>query len=74
MQVQIRFEVFNVFNRTNFLSQDLNTTLNPTAVTFDTGDPATATKITGYTLPGNFGQAIRTRDARQAQFGFKILF
>ncbi|HVD90843.1 MAG TPA: carboxypeptidase regulatory-like domain-containing protein [Vicinamibacterales bacterium] len=74
MQVQIRFEIFNVFNRTNFLSQDLNLTMNPSAVTFDTDDPATATKITGYTLPGNFGQAIRTRDARQAQFGFKILF
>jgi hypothetical protein len=74
LQIQLRFEIFNVFNRTNFLSQDLNLTMNPVSVTFDTGDPATATKITGYTLPGNFGQATRTRDPRQAQFGFKIIF
>src|SRR5829696_3942658 len=74
MQLQLRFEIFNVFNRVNFLSQNLNTTMNPVTVTYDTGDPATATKITGYTLPGNFGQATRTRDPRQAQFGLKITF
>ena len=74
MQLQLRFEIFNVFNRTNFSSQSMNTIMNPTAVTFDTGDAATATKITAYTLPGNFGQATKTRDARQAQFGLKLLF
>jgi len=73
-QVQLRFEIFNVFNRTNFLSQNLVTTMNPVTVKYDTGDPATATKITGYTLPGNFGQATRTRDPRQAQFGVKLIF
>jgi hypothetical protein len=72
--VQLRFEIFNVFNRTNFLSQNLSTTLNPVSVTDDTGDAATATKISGYTLPGNFGQATRTRDPRQTQFGLKIIF
>ena len=74
MQVQLRFEIFNVFNRVNFLSQNLNTTMNPVSVTFNTGNAATATSITGYTLPGNFGQATRTRDPRQAQFGLKITF
>jgi hypothetical protein len=74
MQVQLRFEIFNVFNRVNFLSQQLNQIMSPVSVTYDTGDAATATKITGYTLPGNFGQATRTRDPRQAQFGLKITF
>jgi hypothetical protein len=74
LQVQLRLEIFNLFNRTNFLSQNLNTTMNPVSVTYDTGDAATATKITGCTLPGNFGQATRTRDPRQTQFGLKILF
>ena len=63
-----------MFNRTNFLSQAMNTTMNPVSVTYNTGDPQTATSITGYTLPGNFGQATRTRDPRQAQFGLKITF
>ena len=63
-----------MFNRVNFLSQGLNTTMNPVSVTYDTGDAATATRITGYTLPGNFGQATRTRDPRQMQFGIKLLW
>src|SRR5437667_440445 len=74
VKAQLRFEVFNVFNRVNFLNTGFNNTFNPTSVTFDTGDPATATKITGYTLPGNFGQATATRDPRQAQVGIKLIF
>jgi hypothetical protein len=83
-QVQLRFEIFNVFNRTNFIGGALNgviTEMNPTSITFDTGNPVldptagqTATKITSFTLPSNFGQAVATRDPRQAQVGFKILF
>jgi hypothetical protein len=72
--MQLRLEVFNLFDTTNFLSQGMITTMNPVSVTFDTGAAATATKITGYTLPGNFGQATRTRDARQVQLGLKLLF
>ena len=74
VKAQLRFEVFNVFNRVNFLNTGFNNTFNPTSVTFDTGDSATATKITGYTIPGNFGQATATRDPRQAQFGIKLIF
>jgi len=48
--------------------------MSPVTVQFDTGDAATARKIVGYTLPGNFGQATKTRDARQAQFGLKLIF
>jgi len=71
-RAQIRFETFNVFNRANFIG--VATSLNPTAVTLDTGSQATATRITGYTPSGTFGQAGSTRDARQAQFGVKLTF
>jgi len=70
LQVQLRFEIFNVFNNTNFLSQALNTNMGLSGVTLD----PTQTTITGYNVAGNFGQATRTRDARQAQFGFKVIF
>lgn len=69
---QFRFEIFNVFNTVNFTSVD--TSLNPIDVTYNTGDPSTATSITAFTPSGSFGQAQGTRDPRQAQFGFKITF
>ncbi len=72
VQVQFRFEIFNVFNRVNFTSVD--TSLNPIDVTYNTGDASTATSITAFTPSGSFGQAQGTRDPRQAQFGFKITF
>jgi hypothetical protein len=77
VRAQFRFEVFNIFNRVNFLggaTQGVINTMNPGNITFDTGDPATATRITGYTVPGNFGQAQGTRDPRQAQFGIRLIF
>ncbi len=74
-KAQLRFEVFNVFNRANFLSNQLNNFFNPAAATLDTGNSATATTITGFSgIPGNFGQSSATRDARQAQFGIKLMF
>jgi hypothetical protein len=74
VKLQLRFEMFNVFNTVNFLSSSgFNTTFNPSTATYD-ADPANATTITGYTLPLNFGQASTARDARQAQFGIKLLF
>jgi type 1 fimbria pilin len=73
-QLQLRLEVFNIFNQLNFLSQNLNTVMNPVSVKFDTTDSTAATKIVSYTLPGNFGQATKTRDARQVQFGVKLIF
>jgi hypothetical protein len=74
VKAQLRFEMFNVFNNVNFLERSLSNTLDPLTATYDTGDPATATKITGYTAPVGFGQASGTRDARQAQFGIKLTF
>jgi hypothetical protein len=76
VKLQLRFEVFNVFDRVNFLgtgSQGVVTLMNPVSVTLD-AEAASATRITGYTLPGNFGQAVATRDPRQAQFGFRLVF
>jgi len=73
VKLQLRFEVFNVFNRVNFSSQNINRIMNPVSVTLD-APAASATKITGAVLPLNFGQATLTRDPRQAQFGFKLLF
>jgi len=70
LQVQARFEIFNVFNTTNFLSQGLNTTFGSSSYTLN---PA-QTAIASYTPNGSFGQATRTRDARQTQFGFKVIF
>jgi hypothetical protein len=74
VKAQLRFEVFNVFNRVNFVSSGFNNTLDPTSVTLDTGSAATARKITDFTPSGSFGQATATRDPRQAQFGIKIIF
>jgi hypothetical protein len=72
VRAQLRFEVFNVFNRVNFVS--VSTNLNPTSVTLDTGRLATANRITAFTPSGGFGQAGGTRDPRQAQFGVKLMF
>jgi len=75
VKAQLRFEVFNIFNRTNFLSNQMNTLFQPSAVTFDTGNASTATQITGFSgVPNAFGQSTATRDARQAQFGIKLTF
>jgi hypothetical protein len=72
VKAQLRFEVFNVLNRSNFWNVD--TTMDLSAVTYNTGDAATASTISGSTVPLNFGQADRVRDARQAQFGVKLSF
>jgi hypothetical protein len=74
VKAQLRFEVFNIFNHVNFLQGSVNNSFQPVTATYDTGDPATATTITGYTIPVGFGQASGTRDARQAQVGVKLTF
>lgn len=74
VKVQLRFEVFNLFNRVNFLAQNLVTNMGVSNVTFNNADVANATAITGYTVAPNFGQAVLTRDPRQAQFGLRIVF
>jgi hypothetical protein len=73
VKLQLRFEIFNVFNNTNFSSQNIVRIMNPVSITLD-APTASATRITNAALPLNFGQATLTRDPRQAQFGFKLLF
>jgi hypothetical protein len=72
VKAQLRFEVFNVFNRVNFVG--VQNSLNPISATLDTGSQATATKIIDFQPAGDFGQAGGTRDPRQAQFGIKLTF
>ena len=74
VKAQLRFEVFNLFNRVNFLAGQPEQHVQPDDRHLRRGDPATATTITGYTLPLGFGQASATRDPRQAQFGIKLTF
>src|SRR5205807_3002665 len=74
IKLQFRWDIFNLFNRANFLSgyggTGFNDTMNATAVTLNNAAPSKATAITGATIPATFGQATRTRDSRQMQIGF----
>ena len=70
MKVQFRWDIFNVFNNKNFLFAGLNTTMGVSAVTLNEA----RTVIENATIPASFGQATRTRDPRQMQFGLKILW
>lgn len=71
LRAQLRFEVFNVFNRTQFLNID--SVLDPASVVLD-APLASATKILSSEIPLSFGQATKARDARQVQFGVKLIF
>jgi carboxypeptidase family protein len=71
---QFRWDIFNIFNNTNFLLTGLDNTFGVSNVVYNNADPTQATAITSATVSGGFGQATRTRDPRQMQIGFKILF
>ena len=44
--------------------------MNPSAVTLN----GAQTQIASAVVPSSFGKATRTRDSRQMQFGFKLLW
>jgi hypothetical protein len=70
VRLQFRWDIFNIFNNTNFLFQGLNTTMGLSGVcSTRTGPRSSATNVAA-----SFGQATRARDPRQMQFGFKILW
>ena len=70
LKLQFRWDIFNLFNNTNFLFQELDNTMNASSVVLN----STRTEIASATIPSNFGQATRTRDPLQMQFGLKILW
>ncbi|HSL22812.1 MAG TPA: hypothetical protein VK886_14875, partial [Vicinamibacterales bacterium] len=74
VRLQFRWDIFNIFNNTNFLYQGMNTGMGLNSIAYDNADPTRATTITNAAISGNFGQAVRTRDPRQMQFGFKVLW
>ena len=63
-----------MFNTVNFKHAGMNTGYSPTSATFDPPDASTATTITSATPAANFGQATRTFDPREFQFGIKLMF
>jgi hypothetical protein len=70
MKFQFRWDIFNIFNNTNFLFQNLDFQLDASAATFNTA----RTQIVSATIPAGFGKATRTRDPRQMQVVFKLLW
>jgi Carboxypeptidase regulatory-like domain/TonB-dependent Receptor Plug Domain len=79
VKLQLRFEVFNLFNRTNFLGTSMTnggaqSNYNPGNVVFNTGSGTTATEIVSATPAGNFGQLTAARDPRTAQVGIRLMF
>jgi hypothetical protein len=76
VKMQLRAEVFNLLNRTNFLvnGTEVSFTWTPENVVFDTGNPATATRIISATPSPSFGQLTDSADNRQAQFGIRFSF
>jgi hypothetical protein len=71
---QFRWDIFNLFNNTNFRFDGFNSAMNASSVVFNNANVANATAITSATIPTSFGQATRLRDARQMQLGFKIIW
>ena len=77
VNLQFRAEMFNVFNRANFLSDDGNVSdqLDSAATSSSTpGNGATATRIMSATPRGGFGQLNRAADPRQVQLGLRLSF
>jgi hypothetical protein len=70
VKIQFRWDIFNIFNNTNFLFQNLDATMDPSAVVLN----AAQTEIVRATIPASFGQATRTRDPRQMQIGLKLIW
>ena len=73
VKLQLRFEVFNLFNRDNFIANNTYQ-YQPQNVVFNTASGNTATQIISATPAGNFGQLTNVRDPRTAQVGIRLMF
>ena len=73
VKLQLRFEFFNIFNRTNVIGQSVDRNFNPSVTLDAPRDQATSIVDTGAPA-GTFGQANAVRDPRQVQLGIKLSF
>ena len=76
-KLQLRAEVFNVFDKVNFTTNNgdnINASYNPANVVFNTATGSTASSIVSATPVGNFGQITAARDPRQVQLGIRLSF
>ena len=71
VKLQFRWDVFNLFNNRNF--RGVNAVLQPSSAVLNNPVP-NATIIESAVIPASFGQATSTRDARQMQFGLKVIW
>jgi hypothetical protein len=71
--VQLRFEVFNVFDEVNVIAQNIDRSFNP-GVTLDAPRGSATTIVANGQPAATFGAASRVRDPRQVQLGIKLSF
>ena len=73
--VQLRFEMFNVFNKVNVVGQSVNTDFDA-PVTLDAPRESGDARIvdTGVTVGCFRFEASAVRDPRQVQLGIKLTF
>ncbi len=71
--LQLRFEVFNVFNKTNVVAQSVDRSFAPGVMLNAPRGSATSVIDTGAPQ-ATFGQASAVRDPRQVQLGVKLSF
>jgi hypothetical protein len=74
VKLQLRVEMYNIFNTVNFRGDSLNLSYDAQNIEFDTGSATTASRVVSATPPGNFGQLNSARDPRTMQLGIRLSF
>ncbi len=72
-KLQLRFEVFNIFDEVNLVAQSVERDFDP-GVTLDGPRGSATTVVTTGAPQSTFGQASAVRDPRQVQLGLKLSF
>jgi hypothetical protein len=70
VKMQLRFEVYNLFNTVNFLGGSLTNTYGASSAVLS----ADQTTIVSAVPAGNFGQLTAARDPRTVQLGIRLAF